>query len=820
MEILAVIFFIIILVIILTVKNSINENIGQLRHEIRLLKDELSKQHTKPEAITQPKKEAEVLPPTIAPINPPAKQKEYWETGFKPEPNEEETQNKLKAQQEWLRLKEAAENEKLEKQRAFAKMQAEQQKQNQLQAQTIPTAPTKPGFFERHPDLEKFIGENLVNKIGIAILVLAIGFFVKYAIDNNWIGEVGRVAIGIVCGSILIGLAHRLRLNYKAFSSVLVGGGLAVFYFTIALAHHQFHLFSQTVAFIIMLVITAFAVILSLLYNRQELAVIALIGGFVTPFLVSSGSDNYKTLFTYLLVLNTGLLVIAYNKAWRLLNILAFSFTSLLFLVWIITSANFGGTGEYPASRYQNGLLFATAFYLLFFFINVANNIKEQKRFIASDFTILLINTALYFGAGLYFLTEMNASSFRGLFCVAIGIFNLVASYFLFRKQKVDTNILYLLVGITLTFISLAAPVQLHGSNITLFWASECVLLYWLYQRSKINIISWASLLVWACMLVSLVMDWVNIYSFSINSLPIVFNRGFVTGFVASLACYALFLLKRKELDTTNALSFVPTNMFRVAGVALLFFSGAFEINHQFQYYYPETNINLLYILLYTFVFVLLFVVIINKIDALKTSWIIPVSVIAVSSLLYLVAVPDTFSLLHKMQINKKNQVHFTAHWVGTLLMGILFFVLIRLIQKNITQAGSKQPLAWVLAAWIVIFLSVEGNLLTNSFFYEGAASWNRLNDVYLRTGLPILWGLCSFAFMWLGMRHKFRLLRIVSLTLFSITLLKLFIFDIRDIPIGGKIAAFFCLGVLLLIVSFMYQRLKRIIIEDEEKTI
>jgi len=73
---------------------------------------------------------------------------------------------------------------------------------------------------------------------------------------------------------------------------------------------------------------------------------------------------------------------------------------------------------------------------------------------------------------------------------------------------------------------------------------------------------------------------------------------------------------------------------------------------------------------------------------------------------------------------------------------------------------------------------------------------------------------------MWLGMRHKLRPLRIVSLTLFSITLVKLFTYDIRNIPVGGKIAAFFCLGVLLLVVSFMYQRLKRIIIEDGQQKV
>ena len=102
--------------------------------------------------------------------------------------------------------------------------------------------------------------------------------------------------------------------------------------------------------------------------------------------------------------------------------------------------------------------------------------------------------------------------------------------------------------------------------------------------------------------------------------------------------------------------------------------------------------------------------------------------------------------------------------------------------------------------------------------FFNKTNTLEKIQDVYIRVGLPILWGLCSFAFMWLGMHYKFKPLRIISLVLFSITLLKLFLYDISNIPVAGKIAAFFCLGVLLLIVSFMYQRLKKIIIEDEQK--
>ena len=365
---------------------------------------------------------------------------------------------------------------------------------------------TKKGFFERYPDLEKFIGENLVSKIGIAILVLAIGFFVKYEIDNGKIGPVGRVAVGLLCGGILVGLAHRLRKNYTAFSSVLVGGGLAIFYFTIALAYHEYTLFGQSPAFIIMLVITAFAVILSMAYDRQELAVIALVGGFAAPFMVSNGNGNYQVLFSYLLILNTGLLVIAYNKAWRLLNLLAFLFTSLLFVIWLGTLSS-----QTENNVYGGGFLFATAYYLLFFAINIAYTIREKKKFIASDFGILLANTCVYFGIGLWLLSEMGLVRYRGLFSAAMGVFNLAGAWFLLRKRTVDSNILYLLIGITLSFVSLTAPLQLHGHYITLFWASETVLLYWLSQRSGLQIIRWASLLVWAAMLFSLA-DGLDVY--------------------------------------------------------------------------------------------------------------------------------------------------------------------------------------------------------------------------------------------------------------------------------------------------------------------
>lgn len=667
-----------------------------------------------------------------------------------------------------------------------------------------PAYEPKPSFFERYPDLEKFIGENLVNKIGIAILVLAIGFFVKYAIDNNWIGPGGRVAVGILCGTILIALAHRFRNGFKAFSSVLAGGGLAVFYFTITLAFQEFHLFTQLIALCILIVITIFATILSLLYDKQELAVIALAGGFASPFLVSNGTANYNGLLLYLLILNTGLLVIAYFKAWRILNI-----SSFVLAVIVIAAILF----SLPAPQYLTGFVYVTLFYLLFFAVHVINNIRENKKFIAIDFTVLLINTALYFATGLYILSAMNLGNLRGLFSAGLAALNLVLSFMLFHNRKVDPAVLYLLIGITLTFISLTAPLQLHGHYITLFWSAEAVLLYWLYQKSAIKLMKAAALLIWLAMVLSLTMDLDRVYSESTNYITIIANRGFITMLFSSLCTYLLYLLVKtddiKDIYGVN----ICEAFFKISAFILLFVSGLLEINHQFCYYYPQSDINILYLMLYVPVFV--YSVDLGK-NILKISQIAAVILIAIAIGFYLLLTPVYFRQLSTMPSPKGLPLSdFDVHWISDIILLLLFYRLINVYKVYYRQLS--KALVWIISAAIISFFSAELCLLIETIFSNTRTTVYHIQIVYVKTGLPILWGMCSFALMWLGMHNKQKTLRIISLTLFSITLVKLFLYDITNIPVAGKIAAFFCLGILLLIVSFMYQKVKKIISEDEK---
>src|SRR5690606_23832342 len=287
-----------------------------------------------------------------------------------------------------------------------------------------------------------------------------------YAIDKNWINEAARVGIGILCGSLVMAVAHRLRKNYKAFSSVMVAGAISIFYFTIYIGFHDYQLFSQTVAFAILVVITIFSSVSSLSYNRQELAVLSLIGGFAVPFMVSTGQGNYIVLFSYITLLNIGILGIAFVKRWELASILSYIFTILLFISWFAKGLN---SETFP---HQGAFIFASVFYFLFSILSILYNVRNQGQFTKTDYFILISNTFIYLGIGLSIINNLGLD-LKGLFSLMLAVYNLIFAFVLYKKFKLDKYATYLLSGLVLTFVTLSIPLQFEGNHITLFWACE-----------------------------------------------------------------------------------------------------------------------------------------------------------------------------------------------------------------------------------------------------------------------------------------------------------------------------------------------------------
>jgi uncharacterized membrane protein len=176
-----------------------------------------------------------------------------------------------------------------------------------------------------------------------------------------------------------------------------------------------------------------------------------------------------------------------------------------------------------------------------------------------------------------------------------------------------------------------------------------------------------------------------------------------------------------------------------------------------------------------------------------------------------------TTSLIQGVMENHYAVMHAAIHWLSVVILLYLFYQLIQIFRANIEQLGNK--FTWLINLLLLIYFSRECNCLYVSLLAK-PNNFAVYNAQYVKAGLTIVWALFSFVIMWLGMKHKYKTLRIISLSIFSLALLKLFILDISNISEGGKIAAFIMLGILLLVISFMYQRLKKIIIDNEEKAV
>ncbi|SHG31980.1 Predicted membrane protein [Flavobacterium fluvii] len=698
-------------------------------------------------------------------------------------------------------------------------------------------------FRENNPDLEKFIGENLINKIGILILVLGISYFVKFAIDKDWINEPARVGIGMLSGALIMGIAHKLRQKYAAFSSVFVAGAIAVFYFTIGIAFHSYHLFGQTTAFIIMVLITVFSSLISLSYNRKELAVLSLIGGFAVPFMLSTGQGNYVVLFTYILILNIGILALAYHKKWGIINILSYLFTVVLYGAWLFKDHN------ETRPHHLGALLFGFAFYFVFILINIINNIRTKGIFSPIELGILASNTFLFYGAGMLVLESWHPE-FKGLFTAALGLLNFGYAWFLYKKFGLDKTAVYLLIGLTLTFITLAIPIQFEGNFITLFWAAEAVMLMWLGQKSKLAYYRFASIIVHLLMIGSLLMDWSQIY-LSAATLSIVFNKICLTGIFAVMSLFAVYYLLKDEAEEQQQFGFIFNpkgyrNSLGVIGIIIGYFVGLFEVGFQANTHVDEINSATAFPALYHLLFsALLFYGLCKNKNKIRCQL---ASIIAVVNIVLFAFCFSNYAFYeHEQYIATgfHQRIAFYLHYISLFITLFFGYRLYQINKENpVFELFQKKIVIWIAAFFIIYLASTElmlhGLILSNAPIttpdihvsdlykapnelpnFKKAIAYDLIKNTrtqIIKTGFPILWGILAFVFLIIGIRKRIKSLRIIALSLLGITILKLFLFDISNASETGKIIAFILLGVLILIISFVYQKIK-ILVQDDNKT-
>jgi uncharacterized membrane protein len=184
--------------------------------------------------------------------------------------------------------------------------------------------------------LESAIGTRWIGRIGILAIIFGVAFFLKYSFDNKLIGETGRVILGIFWGAVFIGAGEYLqkKRNLSLYGQMVSGGGLAVLYLALYAAFALYHLLPAPLAALCMLVITSTGMTLSIRYSAYSLVAIALLGGFLTPVMLSTGQNQPVILFSYVLLLDMGIIFLLRFRYWPSLVAVSLFGTILLYFGW------------------------------------------------------------------------------------------------------------------------------------------------------------------------------------------------------------------------------------------------------------------------------------------------------------------------------------------------------------------------------------------------------------------------------------------------------------------------------------------------------
>ena len=186
--------------------------------------------------------------------------------------------------------------------------------------------------------LESRIGSQWFNRIGILAVMIGMAWFLKFAFDNHWIGPLGRVLIGLAAGAGLIAWSGRFRSHgYAAFSYSLKALGSGILYLSLWAAFSYFHLIPSGVAFAAMIAVTAFNEYMAWAQDSELLSLYAILGGFATPLLISTGENHEVALFCYLLLLVIAVLILAMVRPWSRLLFVAFWGSVFFFAAWWVT---------------------------------------------------------------------------------------------------------------------------------------------------------------------------------------------------------------------------------------------------------------------------------------------------------------------------------------------------------------------------------------------------------------------------------------------------------------------------------------------------
>ena len=340
------------------------------------------------------------------------------------------------------------------------------------EAPPVPPSAPEPEPVAGVRQWEGRLGGTWLSRVGAILVFLGAGFFLKHAFEQEWIGAKGRVLAGLVAGAVMMVGGMRLAggATYRLPAQSLVAVGIGVIYLSLYAAHAFYGLVGAPVAFVAMAFATAAGFATALRLDSRPLAVLATLGGLLTPVILNTDTDAAGALFTYLAILDLGVLLLASRRGWPGLALLAFAGTQVLSWGWL--------DRWYQAARLPVALGWATVFFLAFaaWALRGSGSERSAGTIRLARALIILGAPAFYFAAARRILDDPSGRRLALLALALAGTY-LVAARVAARSASGGPRVAVLHRALALAFVALAPAVTLGRHDLVIAWSVEGLVL-------------------------------------------------------------------------------------------------------------------------------------------------------------------------------------------------------------------------------------------------------------------------------------------------------------------------------------------------------
>ena len=646
-----------------------------------------------------------------------------------------------------------------------------------------PPRPPKVGIFDTMSgwNWEWLVGGNWLARIGIVALVIGIGFFLKLSFDNNWIGETGRVVLGIVCGLALLGGGELWQKRYPIWAQPLTGGGIAVLYLSIFAAFSLYDLIDNVTAFGLFFLITLAAAGLALKYDSMAIAILGIIGGFATPLLLKDELPDQRLLIAYILILDLGVLGMATFRNWRWFTLLGLAGSLFIYQFWYY---------ELDPSLHLAEIGISLIF-LIFVGATTLFHILWRRVPGPADLALILLNAAAYFGIS-YRLLFDEYRPWMGGFTLLLSLLYGLIGYAVLVRGREQVNLSLFALGIAVVFLTIAVPVQLGGPWISVAWAVEGAVLIYLSFTLKMRQLRWFGLVVFGAFVVYLLfIDTPDALRADIRPFLNIYTPAYLL-VIATTFLMAYLMYREKESLQEQEIYLFP--IFLVAGNLFLSIGMPIQVDGAWIAVTWAVQASVLMWLSFRLGLIEL------RLISLGVFAILVLRLLAFDT-------RDVDLETFRPFINHR----FLAFAAGIAAMYLAAYMLWRWRERLVDEREKTLTLVLVGIANILtlLILSAEVIASVDSEFFDVGRDIAR--DV-TSLSLSILWAIYAATGIVLGIVRRSRLLRLGGLALLAVPVLKLFILDIFELELGYRVVAFLGLGALLVVGGYLYQRYTRVI--------